>query len=207
MSTDNIPWPDLPDDMGDGIVVPLRKQYIMDDMWYLDTDQAKPIFEKQSDIIIENNYKGIVDVGCRHGPINAILEKRKYTDYDYYGFDTSIEPIDIAKFNWRDNNRIIYEQNDWANLNRVSFNVDCIIFSGVLLYETDHYKMFKDTMSFYNCEHAIIQEPYHTQKHYDTRLVLKTITEDMSQYNFKEEFIIDGSWNFVLYKKVFRKSF
>ena len=192
MSTDNIPWPLLPDDMGDGIIVPLRKVYDMDDMWYLDTDQAKPIFEKQADIIIQNNYKGIVDVGCRHGPINAILEKRKYTDYDYYGFDTSIEPIDIAKFNWRDNNRIIYEQNDWANLNRVSFNVDCIIFSGVLLYETDHYKMFKDTMSFYNCEHAIIQEPYHTQKHYDTRLVLKTITEDMSQYNFKEEFIIDA---------------
>jgi trans-aconitate methyltransferase len=163
----------------------------MDDMWYLDTNQAKPIFEKQADIIIENNYKGIVDVGCRHGPINAILEKRKYKDYDYYGFDTSIEPIDIAKYNWRDNDRIIYEQNDWANLNRVNFNVDCIIFSGVLLYETDHYKMFKETMSFYNCEHAIIQEPYHTQKHYDTRLVLKTITEDMSQYNFKEEFIID----------------
>jgi len=192
MSTDNIPWPLLPDDMGDGIIVPLRKVYDMDDMWYLDTDQAKPIFEKQADIIIQNNYKGIVDVGCRHGPINAILEKRKYTDYDYYGFDTSIEPIDIAKFNWRDNNRIIYEQSDWANLNPVNFNVDCIIFSGVLLYETDHYKMFKDTMSFYNCEHAIIQEPYHTQKHYDTRLVLKTITEDMSQYNFKEEFIIDA---------------
>ena len=192
MSIDNIPWPQLPDDMGDGIVVPLRKEYVMDDMWYLDTDQAKPIFEKQADIIIQNNYKGIVDVGCRHGPINSILEKRKYTDYDYYGFDTSIEPIDIAKFNWRDNNRIIYEQSDWANLNPVNFNVDCIIFSGVLLYETDHYKMFKDTMSFYNCEHAIIQEPYHTQKHYDTRLVLKTITEDMSQYNFKEEFIIDA---------------
>ena len=192
MSTDNIPWPELPDDMGDGIVVPLRKQYLMDDMWYLDTDQAKPIFEKQADIIIENNYKGIVDVGCRHGPINAILEKRKYTDYDYYGFDTSIEPIDIAKFNWRDNKRIVYEQNDWARLNPVSFVVDCIIFSGVLLYEEDHYKMFEHTMKFYDCKHAIIQEPYHTQKHYDTRLVLRTITEDMSQYNFKEQFIIDA---------------
>ena len=191
MSTDNIPWPQLPDDMGDGIIVPLRKVYDMDDMWYLDTDQAKPIFEKQADIIIENNYKGIVDIGCRHGPINAILEKKKYNDYDYYGFDTSPEPIEIAEFNWRDNHRIKYEVNDWANLKSVNFKVDCIIFSGVLLYETDHYKMFKDTMNFYNCEHAIIQEPYHTQKHYDTRLVLKTITEDMSQYNFKEEFIID----------------
>ena len=85
MSTDNIPWPQLPDDMGDGIIVPLRKQYLMDDMWYLDTNQAKPIFEKQADIIIENNYKGIVDVGCRHGPINEILYYRGYTEYEYFG--------------------------------------------------------------------------------------------------------------------------
>ena len=167
MSTDNIPWPDLPDGLEEGeIIVPLRKNYIMDDMWYLDTEQAKPIFEKQVDIIVENNYKGIVDVGCRHGPINAILEKRKYNDYDYYGFDTSKEPITIAKYQWRDNNRINYEVNDWANLKPVNFNVDCIIFSGVLLYEEDHYKMFTDIMGFYNCKHAIIQEPYHTQKHF-----------------------------------------
>ena len=192
MSTDNIPWPDLPDDMGDGIVVPLRKNYIMDDMWYLDTEQAKPIFKKQVDIIVENNYKGIVDVGCRHGPINAILEKRKYNDYDYYGFDTSKEPITIAKYQWRDNNRINYEVNDWANLKSVNFNVDCIIFSGVLLYETDHYKMFTDIMSFYNCQHAVIQEPYHSQKHFEKGLVLRTITNDMANYNFKEKFIIDA---------------
>ena len=114
MSTDNIPWPDLPDEPGE-IVVPLQKNYTMDDMWYLDTEQAKPIFNKQADIIIENNYKGIVDVGCRHGPINALLEKRKYSGYDYYGFDTSIEPIQIANMQWRDNNRINYEVNDWAN--------------------------------------------------------------------------------------------
>ena len=48
-----IPWPDLPDGLEDEVIVPLRKQYIMDDMWYLDTEQAKPIFEKQADIIIE----------------------------------------------------------------------------------------------------------------------------------------------------------
>ena len=187
-----IPWPDLPDGLEDDAIVPLRKQYIMDDMWYLDTEQAKPIFEKQADIIIENNYKGIVDVGCRHGPINALLEKRKYTDYDYYGFDTSPEPIEIARHNWRDNNRIYYEENDWANLRPARFNVDCVIFSGVLLYEEDHYKMFTDIMGFYNCKHAIIQEPYHTQKHFQKGLILKTITDDMAGYNFKEQFIIDA---------------
>ena len=191
MSTDNIPWPDLPDEPGE-IVVPLQKNYTMDDMWYLDTEQAKPIFNKQADLIIENNYKGIVDVGCRHGPINALLEKRKYSDYDYYGFDTSIEPIQIANMQWRDNNRINYEVNDWANLKSVNFDVDCIIFSGVLLYEEDHYKMFTDIMGFYKCKHAIIQEPYHTQKHVTPGIILKTITDDMAGYNFKEQFIIDA---------------
>ena len=47
-------------------------------------------------------------------------------------------------------------------------------------------------MKFYNCSNAIIQEPYHTQKHYDNRLVLNTITKDMKQYNLKEEYIIDA---------------
>ena len=192
MYINDIPWPILPDDMGEGIIVPLRKEYEMEDMWYLDTDQARPIFEKQADLIIQNNYKGIVDVGCRHGPINNFLEEKKYTDYDYYGFDTSIEPITLAKQKWRDNNKLKYEVNDWATPKKVDFKVDCIIFSGVLLYEKDHYKMFTDTMKFYDCSNAIIQEPYHTQKHYDSRLVLKTITQDMNQYAIKEQFIIDA---------------
>tara|TARA_B100001057_G_scaffold245052_1_gene245378 strand:- start:711 stop:1325 length:615 start_codon:yes stop_codon:yes gene_type:complete len=192
MYINDIPWPILPDDMGEGIIVPLRKEYEMEDMWYLDTDQARPIFEKQADLIIQNNYKGIVDVGCRHGPINNFLEEKKYTDYDYYGFDTSIEPIKLAKQKWRDNNKLKYEKNDWSTPKKVDFKVDCIIFSGVLLYEKDHYKMFTDTMKFYDCSNAIIQEPYHTQKHYDSRLVLKTITQDMNQYAIKEQFIIDA---------------
>lgn len=192
MYINDIPWPILPDDMGEGIIVPLRKVYEMEDMWYLDTDQARPIFEKQADLIIQNNYKGIVDVGCRHGPINNFLEEKKYTDYDYYGFDTSIEPITLAKQKWRDNNKLKYEVNDWSTPKKVDFKVDCIIFSGVLLYEKDHYKMFTDTMKFYDCSNAIIQEPYHTQKHYDNRLVLKTITQDMNQYAIKEQFIIDA---------------
>ena len=192
MYINDIPWPILPDDMGEGIIVALRKEYEMEDMWYLDTDQARPIFEKQADLIIQNNYKGIADVGCRHGPINNFLEEKKYTDYDYYGFDTSIEPITLAKQKWRDNNKLKYEVNDWATPKKVDFKVDCIIFSGVLLYEKDHYKMFTDTMKFYDCSNAIIQEPYHTQKHYDSRLVLKTITQDMNQYAIKEQFIIDA---------------
>ena len=83
ISTKSIPWPKLPSDFK----VPLRKEYAMNDMSYLDTKEAKPIFEKQADIIIENGYKGIVDVGCRHGPVNEILHEKNYQFYNYYGFD------------------------------------------------------------------------------------------------------------------------
>ena len=51
--------------------------------------------------------------------------------------------------------------------------------------------MFTDIMGFYKCKHAIIQEPYHTQKHVTPGIILKTITDDMAGYNFKEQFIID----------------
>ena len=81
-------------------------------------------------------------------------------------------------------NKFRYEVNDWANLKGVDFNVDCVIFSGVLLYEKDHYKMFTDIMKFYNCSNAIIQEPYHEQKYYEERLKLKTITNDMQNIVF-----------------------
>jgi trans-aconitate methyltransferase len=184
-----IPWPKITTKTGN---VPLMKEYAMQDMWYLDTPEAKPIFEKQADILIENEYKGIVDVGCRHGPVNEILYEKNYKDYQYYGFDTSLEPINIAQYEWVGNLNIEYAVGDWSNLKPVSYKVDCIIFSGVLLYEKEHYNMFTDIMKFYNCNNAIIQEPYHTQKHYDERLNLKTITRDMQQYDFWEEHIIDA---------------
>ena len=62
----------------DRIVVPLVEDYKFESMSYLDTPEAKPIFEKQADIIIEKQSKGIIDVGCRHGSINKILGKRIY---------------------------------------------------------------------------------------------------------------------------------
>ena len=90
----------------------------MSDMWYLDTAEAKPIFEKQADIIIENKYKGIVDVGCRHGPVNDILQEKNYQFYDYYGFDTSPEPIKIAQHQWSHKPNIDYKVGDWNKLEK-----------------------------------------------------------------------------------------
>ena len=181
-----IPWPKITTKTGK---VPLHKEYAMNDMWYLDTPEARPIFEKQADIIINNGFKGIVDVGCRHGPINDFLHEKDYKDYQYYGFDTSPEPIEIAQKRWPNYQ---YEVRDWAKLKQVNFSVDVIIFSGVLLYEKNHYKLFSDIMKYYNCSNAIIQEPYHTQKHYDDRLDLNTITKDMQQYSFWEEHIVEA---------------
>ena len=182
-----VPWPKIVTTSGE---IPMKRRYAFRDMSYLDTLEARPIFETQADIVIKNDFKGIVDVGCRHGPINDFLFEKNYTDYQYYGFDTSEEPIELARKRW--GNKFRYEVNDWANLKGVEFNVDCIIFSGVLLYEKDHYKMFTDIMKFYNCKNAIIQEPYHEQKYYEERLKLKTITNDMQQYNFKEKTIVEA---------------
>ena len=189
ISKKSIPWPNITTKTGK---VPLMKRYALRDMSYLDTLQAQPIFEKQANIIVENNYKGLVDIGCRHGPINDFLKMKNYEDYQYYGFDTSPEPIEYAQQRWINKNNIEYEVRDWVELKQVNYKVDCVIFSGVLLYEKDHYKMFTDIMKFYNCQNAIIQEPYHTQKHYDERLHLKTITNDMKQYKFKEQYIVEA---------------
>ena len=181
-----VPWPKIGTMSGE---IPMKRRYALRDMSYLDTLEAKPIFEKQADIIIKNNFKGIVDIGCRHGPVNDFLHEKNYKDYQYYGFDTSPEPIEYAQKRWPNYQ---YEVRDWANLKQVDFIVDCVIFSGVLLYEKDHYKMFTNIMSFYNCKNAVIQEPYHEQKYYEERLKLKSITDDMQQYNFKEKAIVEA---------------
>ena len=181
-----VPWPKIGTTSGE---IPMKRRYALRDMSYLDTLEARPIFEKQADIIIKNNYKGIVDIGCRHGPVNDFLHEKNYKDYQYYGFDTSPEPIEYAQKRWPNYQ---YEVRDWANLKQVNFKVDCIIFSGVLLYEKNHYKMFTDIMSFYNCKNAVIQEPYHEQKYYEERLKLKSITNDMQQYKFKEKTIVEA---------------
>ena len=181
-----VPWPKIGTTSGE---IPMKRRYALRDMSYLDTLEARPIFETQADIIIKNNYKGIVDIGCRHGPVNDFLHEKNYKDYQYYGFDTSPEPIEYAQKRWPN---FEYEVRDWATLKEVKFKVDCVIFSGVLLYEKEHYKMFTNIMDFYKCKNAIIQEPYHEQKYYEERLKLKSITNDMQQYKFKEQTIVEA---------------
>ena len=175
------------------VPVPLKEDYLMEDMHYLDTDEAYPLFEKQARIIKKAGYKKILDVGCRHGPINKILHKNlKYTDYEYFGFDTSQEPIDIATETWKEYDNINYECTSWEGFS-TDFEPDVIVFSGVLLYikdDDERADFFDDFMFRHMCQNAIIQEPYHFQRHWDDRLILNTITNGGLDF-LQEDYEVD----------------
>jgi SAM-dependent methyltransferase len=180
-----IPFPRLPTDLPEA-PVPLKEEYLMRSMDYLDTPEASPIFEKQADIVMERGYKGILDVGCRHGPINEILNIRGYTDYQYFGFDTSPQPIEYANEMWETFENIEYKVASWWDEIPVDFDVDCIIWSGVLLYEPErHFMIFNDLQKYYNCRGAIIQEPMMLQRDECWRegLKLNTIEDQLHMYD------------------------
>tara|TARA_Y100000004_G_C8956890_1_gene431328 strand:+ start:3257 stop:4732 length:1476 start_codon:yes stop_codon:yes gene_type:complete len=184
-----VPWPEIKTkvDPTQGIQnVPLKEDYEFADMAYLDTPEAYPLFEIQADIIIEKKCKGIVDVGCRHGPVLEILHNKGYTDFKYMGFDTSKEPIDIASDRWKDHDNIEFRCESWNDPDTfvVDFPVDQVIWSGVLLYRPDdHFEFFnKITKELYNSPNAIIQEPLPWQRHWKGGLRLNKISDDMSLY-------------------------
>jgi len=182
-----IPWPRIDNNNKTVVNVPLKEDYKLRSMDYLDTPEARCIFEKQVDIIIENNIKGIVDVGCRIGIINNILQERGYTDYQYMGYDTSPQPIKYANEIWAGYNNIEYRCASMYDSNPVNFDVDCVIWSGVLLYDPqNHMKLFKDvTINQYDAKHAIIQEPCQEQDadKWLPNMKLNTIEQDLFLYN------------------------
>lgn len=198
-----MPWPRLPTGSEEIIDVPLKEDYKLRSMDYLDTPEARPIFQKQAEIIIENNIKGIVDVGCRIGIINDILQEMGYTDYNYMGFDTSPQPIKYAQEVWQDFSNIEYRcasMYDKSSIG-VDFDVDCVIWSGVLLYDpANHIKLFDDlTVYFYCADHAIIQEPCKKQDSdkFLPNMKLNTIEEELYQYknlySYYREWTIDAN--------------
>ena len=213
-----IPFPRLPDTFEKN-AVPLKEDYKMRSMDYLDTEEAYPLFEKQADLIIENNWKGIVDVGCRHGPVVDILMDKGYTDFNYMGFDTSSEPIEYAQETWQEFDNIEYRVMSWNEFApagrskgqiqlgqgknhetdqewwdragvkfKVDFDVDVMIWSGVLLYEpTYHLWFFQNMHTAYGCQNAIIQEPLKDQRPECWRedLELQTIEHRLHMYKTK----------------------
>lgn len=182
----NIPWPIIKTKIDNGQKVPLKEDYEFNDMAYLDSKEAYPLFELQADIIIKKQCKGIIDVGCRHGPVLDILYAKGYTDFKYMGFDTSSEPIEIASEKWKDYNNIEFRNESWneAETFIVDFDVDMVVWSGVLLYRPDdHFDFFnKITNEFYGSRNAIIQEPMPWQRHWKAGLVLNRISDDMQSY-------------------------
>ncbi|HAW03058.1 MAG TPA: hypothetical protein DCW83_00145 [Saprospirales bacterium] len=189
----NVPWPEIKTKIDNGQRVPLKEDYEFSDMSYLDTLEAYELFETQANIIIEKQCKGIVDVGCRHGPVLDILYAKGYTDFEYMGFDTSKEPIDIATEKWKDYDNIEFRHESWNDLATflVDFDVDQVIWSGVLLYRPDdHFEFFnKITNEIYKSPNAIIQEPMSWQRHWKAELILNRISDDMEQYkNTYKEF-------------------
>ena len=195
-----IPWPRLPKNAQEIVEVPLKQDYKLRSMSYLDTQEAKPIFEKQADIIIENNIKGIVDVGCRIGTVNDVLYQKGYKDYNYFGFDTSPQPIEFANEVWKNNDNINYAVGNMYDNIPVDFAVDCVIWSGVLLYDPDnHMQLFNNlTFEYYNSKHAIIQEPCKDQhpSKWLPNMRLNTIEQDLykykEQYNY-QDWVVDAN--------------
>lgn len=191
--SENVPWPEIKTKIDNGQKVPLKEDYEFSDMAYLDSPEAYELFETQANIIIEKQCKGIVDVGCRHGPVLDILHSKGYTDFEYMGFDTSKEPIDIATEKWKDYNNIEFRHESWNNLEAflVDFDVDQVMWSGVLLYRPDdHFEFFhKITSGIYKSPNAIIQEPMPWQRHWKAGLILNRISDDMEEYkNMYKEF-------------------
>lgn len=201
-----MPWPRLP--KGEYDKVPLQEEYRHYSMDYLDSAEAKPIFEAQADYIMKHGHKTLVDIGCRHGPVNDILFERGYIDedYHYFGFDTSTESIHYAQEVWKEFPNITYRVGTYKFVEeclkegdvynepnvpedyKVDFEVDCIIWSGVLLYEpTKHQKYFQDTQIAYGARHAIIQEPMQDQRIWREGLELNTIARYV-QLHYKNKY-------------------
>jgi SAM-dependent methyltransferase len=130
----------------------LRKEYTIKDMAYLDSDAASSIYSKKADIIKEHRLTGIVDVGCRVGTINKYLLDYKY---NYYGFDTSVEPIEYAKNEYR---HAYFEVRSWNDLILPKFEVDTVVFGSVLMYENNPYEFFERMSKFYNPKRCIVHE-------------------------------------------------
>jgi hypothetical protein len=105
------------------------------------------------------------------GLVNELLHKRKYTNYNYMGFDTSPIPINQANKDWALQENINYRVGTWDDekVLKVDFNVDTLIMSGVLIYcqpcheefykESGHHtELFDKLVSYYKPKNVIIQE-------------------------------------------------
>jgi trans-aconitate methyltransferase len=130
----------------------LRKDYKISDMAYLDSDAAAPIYAKKADIIKQHGLTGVVDIGCRTGTVNQYLLDYHYS---YYGFDTSVEPIEHARSIYKN---ALFEVRSWHNPLMPPFSVDVLIFGSVIIYEPDPFEFFEKMVEFYKPVRCIVHE-------------------------------------------------
>lgn len=130
----------------------LRKQYTIEEMRYLDSEDASAIYKTKANIIKQNKLTGIVDLGCRVGTINKYLDNY---EYNYYGFDTSEEPINLAKQLYPSK---MFEVRSWDKLMFPNFDVDVLVFGSVLIYSSNPIQMFNRVCNFYSPKFAIVHE-------------------------------------------------
>ena len=99
------------------------------------------------------------------------------------------EPILYAQRSWGQFENIEFRHASWDHLPQlcVDFKVDCVVWSGVLLYRPlDHLAFFhRITVDFYKAKYAIIQEPLREQKYWHPNLTLNTIADELHLYQNK----------------------
>lgn len=133
---------------------------IEDYQWnYLLSSEAKPMYDAMRDIVLKNNCKSILDVGCGHSIISSYNE-----NFDIVGIDIDKKSIDYCKDNYKGKyiqmdavNDLVYE-----TLNKT---FDCIILSGILYYfKNDQFNItqtqFVDNLiKYFSPSVLIVSEP------------------------------------------------
>jgi len=181
----NIPWPNIPEGLVEELgrkLSPFKKNYKKEDFDYLDTPEASPIFSTQAEMILTFRAKSILDVGCRTGVINKFLSNY---DYEYLGFDSSVDSIEHAKLLYPKKNFVV---GDWDDIEKINGSFDCIIFSGALIYKgANHRDFFTKYCNKFKPKFVVIQEPHETQRYHDDRIEYFSIYNDLDFYreNFK----------------------
>ena len=130
---------------------------------YLDSIEALPLRTTVAEIIKKHNCKTVVDVGCGVGRMYDFIDVEKYM-----GFDDDWRLINPGK---RARPAADLRIASWKDLDRldVEFDVDCLLFLGVLSYAMPeypevfdknglHYNMFHDMVNLYRPKIIIIQE-------------------------------------------------
>lgn len=130
---------------------------------YLDSPEALPLRTTVADIVKKHNCRSVVDVGCGVGRMYDFLDVE-----NYMGFDDDWRLINPGK---RQRPNADLRVASWKDLDKLSvgFDVDCLLFLGVLSYAMPEYPevfekngmhddMFHNMIRMYKPKLIIIQE-------------------------------------------------